>query len=393
MTEVIDLRSPAFQADKYGEIERLRAQNWYAPVKGGHVFFNQDEAIWILKCEDFRFDFFQIDRQASPYLAACIEHELLNMHAEPHGRLQKIVLKALRDQVVEGLQKRIGEIVNALIDAFPDDGEVEFCTAFANPFPAQVLGPMFAIPYAEIEGFDEWIRIGGRKVDALQSGDGIEAVEQAVRNMHGYLGTMLADRRAAPGEDVFSELIQAEVDGDRLTDTELLSLAGELASAGVDTTRSQLPLILEQLLKHPDQMALLREEPDRAMAAVEEGMRIAPLPWALPHRALRDVTHKGLTVKQGDLAMVMIPAVNRDPEKWDRPDEFDIMRPRQRNFSFGYGMHACPGSHLARMEMSLALTGLIDRLERIDLISVPKRDPVQKGETPVEMKLRVRKRT
>lgn len=390
--EPVDLRGAVFREDKYGEIERLRAQGWHAPINGGHVFFNQDEAVWVLKCEDFAFNFFQIDESASPYLAASIDHELLNMHGEAHGRLQKIVLKALRDQVVEGLQNRIREIVNALIDAFPDEGEVEFCADFANPFPAHVLGPMFGIPYADIDGFDDWIRIGGRKVDALQSGDGIEAVEEAVRNMHGYLRGMLAERRGNLGSDIFSELIEAEIDGDRLSDTELLSLAGEFASAGVDTTRNQLPLVLEQLLLHPDQMDRLRANPSLVMNAVEEGMRIAPLPWCLPHRALRDVTRNGLTVKEGELAMVMIPAVNRDPAHWQRPDMFDITRPRQRNFSFGYGMHACPGSHLARMEMSIALAELIRRLEVIELVDIPERDPVQKGEAPVRMILKMKKR-
>jgi len=393
MSETVDLRSEAFRRDKYGEIASLRAESWHAPIEGGHVFFNQDEAVWVLKCEDFCFNFFQIDKAVSPYLDASIEHELLNMHGEAHGRLQKIVLKAMRDQVVEGLRARIRDIVNRLIDAFPEEGEVEFCEAFANPFPARVLGPMFGIPYADIDGFDDWIRIGGRKVDALQSGDGIEAVEEAVRNMHGYLRGMLAERRKSPGNDVFSELIGADIDGDRLSDTELLSLAGEFASAGVDTTRNQLPLVLEQLLLHPDQMALLRDDPSRAMSAVEEGMRYAPLPWCLPHRALRDVSRRGLDLREGDLAMVMIPAVNRDPAHWDRPEVFDITRPRQRNFSFGYGMHACPGSHLARMEMSIALTELVRRLERIDLLDIPERDPVQKGEAPVRMILRVKKHT
>jgi cytochrome P450 len=151
-------------------------------------------------------------------------------------------------------------------------------------------------------------------------------------------------------------------------------------------------LALEQLLLHPEQMALLVADPSRAMQAVEEGMRFAPLPWALPHRALRDVTRNGLTIRKDELAMVLIPSVNRDPAAWQRPNEFDITRPRQRNFSFGYGMHACPGSHLARMEMSIALQELTRRLERIELVDVLERDPVQKGETPIRMILNVKKR-
>lgn len=388
----IDLRSSRFDTDKFGYIRELRERDFHAPIEGGHVFFNVEEAVWVLKCGDFRFDFFQIDPVQSPYLAASIENELLNMHGRPHERLKLIVLQALRDQIVEGLQERLKAIVQGLIDAMPDTGVIDFCADFADPFPAQVLGPMFGIPYGDIDGFDTWIRIGGRKVDALQSGDGLEAVEAANRNMHNYLRTMLAHRRAAPGPDVFSELMGAEIDGQRLSDRELLSLAGELASAGVDTTRAQLPLVLLTLIQHPEQMAKLVAAPDLAARAMEEGMRFAPLPWCLPHRALRDVTHKGLNVKKGDLAMVMIPAVNRDPAVIERPDEFDITRPRTRNFSFGYGMHSCPGTQLARMEMTIALQEFVTQVEVIDLVEAPQRDPVQKGETPTKMVLRIRKR-
>ncbi len=282
---LVDLRGAAFVSDKYAEIARLRGLGDLHPVQGGHVCLSQEAAVEVLKCRDFRFDFFQIDPNESPYLAASIEHELLNMHGGPHARLQKIVLAALRDKVMEGLRDQIRGVAEALIDAWPDKGQVDFCKDFADPYPANVLGPMFDLPYADIDGFDDWIRIGGRKVDALQSGEGVEAVEQAVRNMHGYLADMLAERRKNPGTDIFSELMLAKIDGDQLTETELLSLVGEMASAGVDTTRSQLPLILEQLLMNPDQFAKLRADPSRAMDAVNEGMRIAPLPWALPHRA------------------------------------------------------------------------------------------------------------
>ena len=145
---------------------------------------------------------------------------------------------------------------------------------------------MFGIPYEETEGLNEWIKVGGRKVDALQSGDGLVQVEDANRCLHVYLRNLLAVRRGNLGNDMFSELIQAEVDGDRLNEDKLVYLASELASAGVDTTRSQLPLILLALFQAPTEFAKLRENPNLALRAVDEGMRFAPLPWALPHKAV-----------------------------------------------------------------------------------------------------------
>ena len=390
---LVDLRGAAFAGDKYAEIARLRRLGDLHPIQGGHVCLSQESAVEVLKCRDFRFDFFQIDPNESPYLAASIEHELLNMHGGPHARLQKTVLAALRDKVMDGLRDQIRGVAEALIDAWPDAGQIDFCKDFADPYPANVLGPMFDLPYADIDGFDDWIRLGGRKVDALQSGEGVEAVEQAVRNMHGYLADMLGERRKNPGTDIFSELMLAKIDGDQLSETELLSLVGEMASAGVDTTRSQLPLILEQLLLHADQFATLRADPSRAMDAVNEGMRMAPLPWALPHRALMDRTLAGAPIKAGQLMMVLIPAVNRDPAHWSDPDAFDITRPRQRNFSFGYGMHSCPGAQLARMEMAIALETLLERVTDITLIDIPTRDPVQKGAAPTQMQLSITKNT
>lgn len=390
--DIVDLKGSQFEDNKYPAIEALRAQDFYAPVDGGYVFLNAEEARWVFKCVDFRFDFFQIDRAASQYLADSIENELLNMHGKPHERLKRIVMSALKDKIVDGLKDRIRSIARSLIAKMPDEGAVDLCTEFADPFPAEVLGPMFDIPYSDISGLNDWIRIGGRKVDALQSGDGIEAVEQANRNMHAYLKGLLEERRKKPGDDIFSALMEAEIDGERLTDRELLALAGELASAGVDTTRSQLPLILADLLSHRAQLNTLENDPSLASQAVEEGMRYSPLPWALPHRALRDLKWKGLHIKQGDLAMVLVPAANRDPKEVDAPNTFDITRPRQRNFSFGYGMHACPGAHLARMEMEIALKEITSQLELISFAEEPVRDPHTKGSAPRHLKVQIRKR-
>lgn len=117
--DAIDLRGAHFETDKSPSIEALRKEGFYARVDGGDVFFNAEEARWIFKCSDFRFDFFQIDRNKSPYLADSIENELLNMHGEPHERLKKIVMRALRDQIVDGLKDGIRDIAKSLIDAMP----------------------------------------------------------------------------------------------------------------------------------------------------------------------------------------------------------------------------------------------------------------------------------
>lgn len=393
MTElpVLDLRDPAFTTDRYGTIEALRAQ---APAfrtpEGAVVFLNQAECAEVLACRNFRFAFNQIDGTASPYLANAIENELLNMHGARHERLSRLLKQALRDRVFDGMAVAIEGIVAALIDAMPDNGEIDLCTDFADPLPARVLGPMFGIPYEDTAGLNDWIRTGGRKVDALQSGVDIEEVEAANRNIHDFLRGLIRDRRARPGDDLLSELIAAEIDGDRMREDELVYLGAELASAGVDTTRAQLPLIVADLVLFETEQAKLRADPGLALRAVDEGMRFSPLPWALPHAATRDHATGGVDFRTGDLAFVLVPAANRDPAVVDQPNSFRIDRDRVRHFAFGWGMHACPGSQLARMEMAAALRALFTRLARIELAEAAW-EPGAEGRTLRSLRLAVAK--
>jgi len=395
----VELRDSRFDEDKYGFIEELRAQSYYARNGSGAViFFNQEDVFEVFQCKDFRFTFDNIDEERSPYLANAIKHELLNMHASRHARLSRLVKHGLRDRIINNIKADISSIVERLIDNFPEDGTLNFCTAFADPLPNRILGPMFGVPYESVKSFNEWIKVGGRKIDALQTGTGIDEVEDANRNMHDYLRKLLRERRSSaessePGIDLFSELMQAEVDGDRLTEDELVYLTSELASAGVDTTRTQLPLILHALLSHPEEMKKLQANPALAIKAVDEGMRFAPLPWAIPHAATRDFAYKTIDFKRGDLVFALVPAANRDPAAMDAPQDFNITRQRARHFSFGSGMHACPGAQLARLEMSIALEQLLAPEYEMSLLDGLEWEPGQTGRglkcLPVERKLRI----
>ena len=388
MEPTIDFTSVGLAADLYGEIEKLRAKHWCARSPDGLVMLSQEDAKHVMRCVDFGFSFYQINPEVSPYLAEAVKHELLNMHGDEHHRVQALVLRALREQTVDGLRDRIRSIADELIDAMPTNGVIDLVETFTHPFPSLVLGPMLGVSYAESEGLDEWISIAGRKVDALRSGDDITPVEDADRKMHDFLRELLVERKRNLGDDVLSELIVAEIDGDRLGDDELVYLSGELVSAGVDTTRNQLPLTLEALIRHPDQMAALCADPwELSGTAVEEGMRYAPLPFAIPHRVLRTHDHRGERLTEGDLVFVMIPAVNRDPEATERPHEFDLSRERPRHFSFGYGMHYCTGAHLARIEMAIALEQLATRLSGWRLVEQPPRSRLTLGSAPLELKV------
>ncbi|MCJ8309507.1 MAG: cytochrome P450 [Rhizobiaceae bacterium] len=388
----IDLNSPDFQHGRDAAIEALRAQgDWARTADGAVVFFNQEDAIEVLRCENFQFAFTKIDQERSPYLAKAIEHELLNMHGDAHERLAQLLKRALRDRVFEDMRSKIERIVDRLVEGLPNEGEIDFCSQFADPLPAQVLGPMFGIPYDRVDGLNEWIKIGGRKTDALQSGVDIELVEDANRNLHTYLRGLLRERQKDLGEDLLSELINAEIDGDRMSEDELVYLCSELAAAGVDTTRVQLPLVLNALMDHPTEMAKLRDDPKLALRTVDEGMRFAPLPWVLPHRATGDFPYKDIAFSAGDIAFVMVPAANRDPSVVADPHTFNITRDRVRHFAFGAGMHGCPGAQLARMEMSIALEAFATRFQELRRVTEPVWEDGHVGRTLKELRLYVRK--
>jgi len=348
----IDLNWDELKGDKYEIIEGLRQQHWYGESERGIFLFHQEDAMHIMRCVDFNFFFIELDHDRSPYLANAIESELLFKHGEDHRRLQALVMRALRDQIVEGLKENIQEIANGLVDKMPAKGTVDLTADFCTPYPALILGPMLGVPYGDVDGLDEWIGMGN---------------------------------------DVFSELIVAEIDGDRLTEDELVYLASEIASAGVDTTRDQLPQTIHALLRHPDQLALLQNDPSLAAGTVDEGMRFAPLPWALPHAALHDYEYKGIHFQKGDLVFVLVPAVNRDPAVMENPHTFDITRQRVRHFSFGYGAHFCTGAQLARIEMKIALETLTQRIKSFRLVQEPPLKPVTKGETPLELLVEIEK--
>ncbi len=388
----VDLKSDRFEQDRYGYIEELREQSYWArTAEGAVVFFNQPDVMEVFRCLDFQFAFNKIDEEHSPYLAKAIQHELLNMHGDQHKRLSLLVKKALRDRVIDGLRGHIDGIVDGLIEALPEEGEIDFCASFGDPLPARVMGPMFDIPYEEADGLNDWIKIGGRKTDALQSGVGIEEVEAANRNLHDFLRKLIKQRQKSPGEDLLSELIVAEIDGDRMNEDELVYLSSELAAAGVDTTRAQLPLILNTLLNNPTELVKLRADPSLALATVNEGMRFAPLPWVIPHKAVRDFTYKDIAFESGDLAFAMVPAANRDPSAIKNPNVFDITRKPARHFAFGAGMHSCPAAHLARIEMATALQKFASSFDVIERAADPVWEPGQRDRTLQKLPIRVRK--
>ena len=187
----------------------------------------------------------------------------------------------------------------------------------------------------------------------------VHDIERAVVDFNAYTEDLIERRRAAPGDDLLSALVLAEESGDRLTHDELRALIINLLFAGHDTTKSLLSIAIWLLMTHPDQLALLRDDPSLLVAAVEEISRYETPISGIPRVPSEDIAVAGVSIPAGSYITVSVPSANRDPRRFEEPDRFDITRTDNRHLTFGFGIHHCVGAAVARAEVQEALRVLV----------------------------------
>jgi cytochrome P450 len=235
-------------------------------------------------------------------------------------------------------------------------------TDIARRYPTPIISALLGVPRQDWELFSAWTDEIKKLLEWNVAADG-PGITAAWDELDGYLEEMLAQRRNDLTDDLISDLIRAEDDGDRLGHAELLMLAGTLLAAGTDTTRNQLAAAVQTLSDHPDQWALLGHHPELAGTAVHELMRHSPIIFAGARMANEDVQLGDVIIPAGCMVAPNFAAANRDPAVYDDPDRLDITRePSPPILSFGGGAHYCLGSHLARLELSEALSIITRRM-------------------------------
>jgi cytochrome P450 len=267
------------------------------------------------------------------------------------------------------LEPRIVEIVDAQLDAMEKAGPpVDLVANFALPIPSLVICELLGVPYADRDDFQ---RRSARQLDLS-----IPMAERMNLQRQGwaYMGTLVERARRTPGEDILGMLVREH--GDELTDNELIGVASLLLLAGHETTSNMLGLGTLALLRHPEQLAAVRDDPDAVGPAVEELLRwLSIVHTAIPRFTTTDVEIAGVPIPAGELVFVSLPSGNRDPDFIDSPDEFDIRRGAPGHLAFGHGVHHCLGAPLARMEMRTAFPALLRRFPTLtlaeDLADVP----------------------
>ncbi|KRD17159.1 cytochrome [Mycobacterium sp. Root265] len=282
---------------------------------------------------------------------------LLSLHGAPHTRLRKLVARAFTPKSAARLRPICVEVINDLI-ARTDAGRCDMVADIARQYPIPIICALLGAPREDWGLFSAWTD-DIFKMFSWNLGDQAPVVERAWDALDGYVDAMVHRRTETLTDDLLSDLIRAECDGDRLTHTELLMLAGGILIAGTDTTRNQLAAAVQVLCEHPQQWSLLAGHPELAAHAVEELMRHTPVVFSTIRETLQDVELAGYLIPAGTLVVANTAAANRDPAIYPEPDRLDITREgAPAMLTFGGGVHYCLGVHLARLELVEALVAI-----------------------------------
>jgi cytochrome P450 len=363
---------PEFVADPYPTYHRLRAEDpvHHSPL-GFWVLTRYEDVVAVLRDPRFAKEAIAAFVAARFGVAASgIGLSMLDRDPPDHTRLRGLVSKAFTPRVVETLRPRIQQIVDRLLDRAEGTGSMDLIEDFAYPLPVIVICEMLGVPVEDRERFKEWGIDIARGLDAILLPPDSEVARRsaAARSaLTGYFRGLIAERRASPRADMLSALIAAEEAGDKLSEEELLATCILLLVAGHETTVNLIGNGSLALLRHPDQLRRLREDPGLIAGAVEELLRYDGPVQRTARMPSEDVTIAGRTIAKGEMVMPFIGAADRDPSQFPDPDRLDITRTDNHHIAFGWGIHFCLGAPLARVEGRIAINTLVQRLPKLAL--------------------------
>ncbi|HLL55059.1 MAG TPA: cytochrome P450 [Myxococcaceae bacterium] len=376
----LDLRSPAIRANPYPTYARLRQT---APVAythlptWGHAWLltRYEDVANAFKDPRFASDRFNVpdskadhrfDRWWLPRAFRIFKHLMVAKDAPTHTRLRNLVHKAFTPRMVEKIRGDMEQVTERLLDAAEKKGDVNLIEDFALPLPVTIISQLLGVPAEDQNGFHR--RIG--KFLSTNENTLFSLMGQVPNmiNLHRFLLEIIDLRRVKPQEDLLTALVQAEEQGDRLNEDELVSMVFLLLLAGYETTVNLIGNGTLALLEHPDQLQKLREEPGHIGTAIEELLRYGnPSEQPSPRHAMEDIPLHGQVIPRGSVVVPIIASANRDETVFKDADRVDITRNPNRHLSFGLGAHYCVGAPLARMEGQIAISALVRRFPRMRL--------------------------
>ena len=375
VTSINDLELPEVdmfgleRAEAIAEFERARGEHWIARMPFGFTVMHYDDVVAILR--DRRW------HSAISFIPAMqgVEEDpldrgdrqsILSMEGPEHARLRRLVAPAFTPKGADRLRPFMRDVVNGLVDKVADTGRCELVDDVCDPYPIPIICELLGAPKEDWKLFSAWatdiFRIFNNDIE-----NDAEKIKQASAELDEYVSAMIEERRSTPADDLLSDMIAAEEEGDRLSHDELLMMTEAVLMAGTDTTRNQLACSVALFTEHPDQWALLAEKPELASNAVEESMCYLGAVRGTARVASEDIEYKDTLFPAGTLVATSLVGANFDPSVWPEPQSFDITRQSsgQPQMTFGAGIHFCLGANLARAELQEALPLLARRMPNL----------------------------
>src|SRR5579859_2496780 len=369
------LLGPEVLADPYPLFQRLRREDpvHWDPFLHAWVVTRYADVLEVL-CH------FSADRTPTPEqlcemglsqlgpVAQVMVKQMLFMDAPSHTRLRSLASRAFTPTRVESLKTHIREIVNKLLDAVELRGSMDVITELAEPLPAIVTAEMLGVPIDDHPKLKGWSANFAEMLGNFQHNpDHAPTMVRTVESMTAYFREAIHDLKRHPREGLINSLITAEIDGDRLSEEEVIANIIVTMVGGQETTTNLIGNGLLTLLRHPDQMAKLRGDLSLIPSAVEEMLRFESPSQHTARLTPADRQLGGKPIRQRQAVIAVMAAANRDPERFPDPDRFDITRPDNRHLAFGYAAHFCFGAPLARVEGQIAFEHMLRRLRNLRL--------------------------
>jgi len=370
---VFDFSAPDFSADGYHQQLRETGQRgWLAKSPLAYIVLEHDSGEFFLRSRATAFpgrqiaEFFGVT--GGP-LADHIDANILNLTGEQHRRLRALVGPAFTPRQADRWRPVMRGFLDDLWSGVAASGGCDFVAVLARPYPSLTIATVLGAPGQDFERLHEWSSWVQRQFDIRVLSSNCDDIERAVIEVQDYVIALLEDRRAAPADDLISDLLAARDQGDRLSAAECVQLVVNLLAGGIDTTSAQLAHAIRLFAGHPAQWALLAGHPGLASRAVDEVLRFEPVTPFTARICLEQIEHRGVTFPAGTIVAVCSERANREG---DRGEEFDITAARDaRRLTFGAGTHYCLGANLARAELEEALAFLAPRIPGLALDGPP----------------------
>ena len=300
---------------------------------------------------------------------------LLFQSGDAHTRLRKLIIKVFTPRAVRALAPRIETLVGELLAPALQRGSMEVVADLAYPLPATVICELLGVPAADRDRYRQWGATVAAAIDPLATEKMLDAARAAMREWDPVIRALLAEKRKTPGKALLDDLLAVEDDGATLSEDEIAANTTFLFLAGHETTTNLIGNGLYSLLRFPDQLAKLRAQPELLENAIEEMLRFEPPVQLAPRVPIENIEIEGVLLETERPIALAIAAANRDPRRYERPDELDVARADPKPLSFGGGAHYCVGAALARIEAKHAFEQLLARTKSIELVEKPKWRP------------------